>query len=364
MTIKKIVLTGGGTAGHVTPNIALLPALAESGFEPHYIGSHTGIERGLIEPHGIPYYGISSGKLRRYMDLKNVSDIFRVVRGVKDAVKVLRRIKPDVVFSKGGFVTVPVAVAARMRGVPVILHESDITPGLANRLVLPFSRAVCCNFPETAEKLEKAVVTGTPIRAELWEGRKIEGLRLCGFDKLEAKPVILFMGGSQGAVAINRKVVELLPQLQKRFHVIHLCGKGNMTTPPSPGYAPFEYANETLPHLLAAAEMVVSRAGANTIFELLALNKPNLLIPLTLAASRGDQILNAVSFEKQGFSMVLQEDEIEKSLYASIEKLYADRRDYVRNMSHGKSGTSTKNDRDGTKRVMEVIERWTTDKKP
>jgi len=357
--MKKIVLTGGGTAGHVTPNIALLPILAEKGFEPYYIGSHTGIERGLIEPHGIPYYGISSGKLRRYMDLKNVSDIFRVVRGVKDAIAVLRRIKPDVVFSKGGFVTVPVAAAAWLRGVPVVLHESDITPGLANRLVLPFSRAVCCNFPETAEKLEKAVVTGTPIRAELWEGRKIEGLRLCKFDKLESKPVVMFMGGSQGAVAINRTVLKILPQLQKRFHVIHLCGKGNLSAPPIPGYAPFEYANETLPHLLAAADIVVSRAGANTIFELLALNKPNLLIPLTLAASRGDQILNAASFEKQGFSMVLKEEGIEKGLFESIEELYAKRKEYVKQMTNGKD----KNGQDGTRQVMKVIERWTTSKK-
>ena len=352
--MKKIVLTGGGTAGHVVPHIAMLKALKKAGYEAHYIGSHRGIEKGLIEPCNIPYYGISAGKLRRYFDLKNASDLLRVVRGLGDALAVLRRIKPAVVFSKGGFVTVPVVLAASMLRIPVLLHESDITPGLANRLAMPFARAVCCNFPETLKYIAgKAVLTGTPIRPELWEGRRGNGLKLCRFTDL--RPILLFMGGSQGAAAVNRCVFAILPQLLQHFNVIHLCGKGNCLEPPRPGYAPFEYVTEELPHLLAAADIVIARAGANTLAELLALGKPSLLIPLPLSSSRGDQILNAASFQKRGYSMVLKEEEMtEKSLYDSIQSLYYDRGEYVKRMT-----ARQKDKADGISLVMEVIERWT-----
>jgi len=349
----KIVLTGGGTAGHVTPNIALLPALERRGFEVHYIGSHTGIERELITHYGVPYYGIASGKLRRYFDLKNMTDIFRITKGLGDALALLRRIKPDIVFSKGGFVVVPVAAAARLLGIPVVIHESDITPGLANRLIMPFAKSVCVSFPETLGHIphNKGVLTGSPIRAALWEGQAQMGQKICGFEN--QLPIILVMGGSQGAVAINKHVLGILPRLLKRFNVIHLCGKGNIEMPPRTGYTPFEYAQEALPHLLAAADMVVSRAGANTIFELLALGKPNLLIPLSKSASRGDQILNAASFEKQGFSKVLPEEEMtEDTLYNVLLTLYADREKYAKHMAAQQPG-------EGVKRVMTEIERWT-----
>ena len=192
--MKKIVLTGGGTAGHVTPNIALIPELKKAGYEIYYIGSYEGIEKKLIEKLGIPYYGISSGKLRRYIDLKNISDPFKVLKGFAQARKLLKKIKPDVVFSKGGFVSVPVVVAAKSRKIPCIIHESDMTPGLANKICIPCAVRVCTNFPETLKHLpaEKAVLTGSPIREELFKGDKEKGLKFCGFDN--SKPVILIIG--------------------------------------------------------------------------------------------------------------------------------------------------------------------------
>ena len=309
--MKKIVLTGGGTAGHVTPNIALLPKLRELGYEIHYIGSYDGIEKKLIADFDIPYYGISTGKLRRYFDVKNFTDPFRVVKGFSEAKKILKQIKPDIVFSKGGFVSVPVVRAAASLKIPCIIHESDMTPGLANKLCIPVATKVCCNFPETLQNLpaDKAVLTGSPIRGELTKGNKIAGLDLCGFSANQ--PVIMVIGGSLGAANVNKAVRDALPALLKDFQVVHLCGQGKVDNLllNTKGYKQFEYVKAELKDLFAMADVVISRAGANAICELLALKKPNLLIPL-VSGSRGDQILNAKSFEAQGFSMVLSEDDI------------------------------------------------------
>ena len=336
--MKKIVLTGGGTAGHVTPNIALIPELQKQGYEISYIGSHDGIEKKLIEDYGIPYYGISSGKLRRYFDLKNFTDPFRVIKGLFDAQKLLKKIKPDVVFSKGGFVTVPVVMAAKNCKIPAIIHESDMTPGLANKISIPSAHKVCCNFPETVNYLPegKAVLTGSPIRKELFDGIRQEGLDFCGFNN--EKPVILIIGGSLGSVAINNAVRAILPQLLEKYQIIHLCGKGNLdeTLNDTPGYVQFEYIKKELPDLMDAADIVISRAGANAICELLALKKPTILIPLSAAASRGDQILNAQSFEKQGYSYLLKEEDVtEQSLMEAVDYVFRNRTDYIEAM--GKS---------------------------
>ncbi len=330
--MKRIILTGGGTAGHVTPNIALMPKLKELGYDIQYIGSYDGIEKKLIEELGIPYHGIASGKLRRYFDLKNFSDPFRVIRGFFQAKKLLKKLKPDIIFSKGGFVTVPVVQAARRRHIPVIIHESDMTPGLANRLAIPAATKVCCNFPETIPYLPagKAVVTGCPIRAELRMGNRLEALKFCGFSA--NKPVLLIIGGSLGSVAVNQAIRGILPELLKDFQVIHLCGKGNLdpSLNNTSGYVQYEYIKEELAHLFALADIVVSRAGANAICELLELRKPALLIPLPAAASRGDQILNAQSFQKQGFSEVLPEEDITPDLLLStIKGLYENRQTYI-----------------------------------
>ena len=331
---KKIVLTGGGTAGHVTPNLALLPYLNQEGYEVIYIGSQNGIERTLIEAEGIPYYGISTGKLRRYLSKENLKDVFKVLKGISEAKRLLKKLKPDLVFSKGGFVAVPVVLGAKKNHIPVIIHESDITPGLANKIAMPSARVICATFPETLQYVPKGkgVHTGTPIRKELFEGQREKGLSACGFSG--EKPVLLMMGGSLGAVKLNDCLREILPELTKTFDIIHLCGKGNLDKglQNRTDYKQFEYVKAELKDLFAMADVVISRAGANAICELLALKKPNLLIPL-VSGSRGDQILNAKSFEAQGFSMVLSEDDItETALTDKVHELFFTRQTYVDNM--------------------------------
>ena len=330
--MKRIVLTGGGTAGHVTPNMALVPKLTEEGYDIAYIGSYDGMERKLIEDIDLPYYGISSGKLRRYFDPKNFTDPFRVLKGYFEAKKILKKLRPYVVFAQGGYVTVPVVIAARRLHIPVIIHESDITPGLANKLSIPSASRVCCNFPETIEHLPKgkAVLTGSPIRQELFQGRRDQGLKLCGLQP--DKPVLLIIGGSLGSVAINNAIRSNLDELLKTYQLIHLCGKGNLdqSLEGRKGYRQFEYVKDDLKHYFACADIIVSRAGANAICELLALRKPNILIPLGLNASRGDQILNAKSFEKQGYSYVLQEEDVTTdTLLNAVNTVYKNRQTYI-----------------------------------
>lgn len=342
--MKKIILTGGGTAGHVTPNIALIPELKKRGYEIHYIGSKTGIEKQLIEEDkSIKYYGISSGKLRRYFDVKNFTDPFRVLKGFQEAKAIIKDIKPDVVFSKGGFVTVPVVIAADKCKVPCIIHESDMTPGLANKICIPHAVKVCTNFPEAANGIghDKAVVTGTPIRKEMFSGNKIAGLDFLGFTA--NKPVLMVVGGSLGAAAINVLIRDALPDLLTKYQVVHLCGKGKVdeSLKDVEGYRQFEYIKKEMADLMAAADLIVSRAGANAICEILALNKPNLLIPLPAASSRGDQELNAESFERQGFSRVTKEEELTTSrLIEEIDALYAERDTYIQKMKENSQADS------------------------
>lgn len=334
--MKRIVLTGGGTAGHVTPNIALIPSLREAGYDIFYIGSYDGIEKKLISDFDIPYYGISSGKLRRYFDIKNFTDPFKVLKGCKEAYSIIKKLKPDILFSKGGFVSVPVVFAAKRLKIPIIIHESDMTPGLANKLSIPSASRVCCNFPETIKYLPegKAVLTGSPIRKELSQGSKLSGLKFCNFTA--NKPVILVVGGSMGAVAVNNSIRSILPTLLEKFQVVHLCGKDKLDNSLKnlKGYVQFEYIKEELKDLFAVSDIVVSRAGANAICELLALKKPNILIPLSASASRGDQILNARSFENQGFSCVIEEEQLtDELLIQSITNVYENRQVFINKMS-------------------------------
>lgn len=336
--MKHIILTGGGTAGHVTPNLALIPALKAKGFDIRYIGSHNGIEKKLIRDAKIPYHGIASGKLRRYFDIKNLSDPFKVLKGYFEAAKLLKKYKPDVIFSKGGFVAVPVVFAAKKMNIPVIIHESDMTPGLANKLCIPSAKTICCNFPETMNHLPegKTLLTGSPIRQELLEGSRLAGLK---FTELSAnKPILLIIGGSLGSVVINNAVRNALSVILKDFQVIHICGRGNLDQSMShiPGYRQYEYVGGQLKDIFAAANLIVSRAGANAICEFLSLRKPNILIPLSAAASRGDQLLNAESFKKQGYSQVILEEELtEEFLINTIAETYKNRQSYIQTM--GKS---------------------------
>jgi len=330
-----------------------LPGLKELGYDIHYIGSYNGIEKNLIEQFGIPYHGIASGKLRRYFSLQNFTDPFRVLKGFGEAKKLIKSLKPDVIFSKGGFVSVPVVIAGKQCHVPTIIHESDITPGLANKLAIPSASKVCCNFPETLSHLpkEKAVLTGSPIRQELLTGNCENARAFCGLKS--NKPVILIIGGSLGSVVVNNAVRAILPQLLGNFQMIHLCGKGKIdeSLKNLDGYVQFEYVQDELKDLFALADIVISRAGANAICELLALHKPNLLIPLSANASRGDQILNARSFERQGYSMVLEEEELKAStLLDAIQKLYREKDAYIDTM---KQSTG----QDSIQKILELIQK-------
>lgn len=319
MKQKSIILTGGGTAGHVSLNEAIIPSLIEQGYDVHYIGSYDGIEKELIGNAfpNVPYHAISSGKLRRYFSMKNFTDPFRVLAGIAQALSIIRKVKPRIIFSKGGFVSVPVVIAAKLTNTPVVVHESDVTPGLANKLALPFASHIFTVFKETMQHLssDKATCTGSIIRQQLFEGSKDRGLALCDFDS--DKKVLLVMGGSLGSVVLNDALRENLPMLLKDYQIIHLCGKGNVdqNLQTLDGYKQFDYVTDELPDLLHAANYVVSRAGSNSIFEFLALHKPMLLIPLSAAKSRGDQILNANLFKKQGFAHVIQEESLTKSSF-------------------------------------------------
>ena len=323
--MKTIVLTGGGTAGHVTPHLALIPKLKETGFDIHYIGS-AGIERQLMENQPLTFHTVQSGKLRRYFDWKNLTDPFRVVWGAIQSIRLIGKIKPDVCFSKGGFVAVPVVIGCWVHRVPVLAHESDLTPGLANRISVRFAKKVAATFPECAEALApKGVLTGTPLRPELFLGEREKGLKLAGFQG--KKPVLLMMGGSQGAQSLYKALREAWPRILPHMDVLHLCGKGNLdeSLMGTPGYFQTEFLSGSLPDALACADLVLSRAGANALCEFAALTKPMLLIPLPLSSSRGDQILNAKSYGGRGLANVLpQEDLTADTLVQALEQLAPD----------------------------------------
>lgn len=303
-------------------NQAIIPTLLEQGLDVHYVGSKNGIEKELITtafPNEVTYHEISSGKLRRYFSWQNFSDPFRVLAGVTQTMGIFRKVKPVIVFSKGGFVSVPVVMAAKALGIPVVNHESDVTPGLANKLALPFVSHIFTVFKETLKHLpeHKATCTGSIIRSELFEGSRQVGLDLCGFDG--TRQVALVMGGSQGSAVINNAVRENLNILLPQFDVIHLCGKGHVdhALEGKAGYKQFEYVTTELADLLYASDYIISRAGSNSIFEFLALYKPMMLIPLSAAKSRGDQILNARLFSKQGFAVVLEEEQLTPETFAA-----------------------------------------------
>ena len=336
----KIIMTGGGTAGHVTPNLALVPKLKENGFEIKYIGSTNGIEKEIIQKNNIPYFAISSGKLRRYFDVKNFTDPFKVMKGIMQAYRILSKEKPDVVFSKGGFVAVPVVIAATMKKIPVVAHESDMTPGLANKLSAPFCDKLCVTFRESLKYIKdnKGVLTGSPIREEILKGNKEKGKEFCGFN--DNKEILFIMGGSLGSKLINEEIRKNLERLLEKFNIIHICGKGNIDTSlnKKKGYKQFEYVTEELPDLMKAADYIISRAGANSIFEFLALKKPTLLIPLSKKASRGDQILNSKSFEKEGYSLMIEEENlVGDALYNKILELKNRKDELIKNMENSDS---------------------------
>ena len=349
--MKRIVLTGGGTAGHVTPHLALLPHLLKEGYDVHYIGTENGIERDMVEKlQGVTYHAVKSGKLRRYFDWKNFTDPFRVIAGAFQAGRLMGKLRPDVCFSKGGFVSVPVVVGAWLHRVPVVCHESDLTPGLANKICSKFARRIATTFPECAEALgKKAVCTGTPMRPELFSGSRQKGLDLAGFSG--EKPILMMVGGSSGAQSVNKALREALPKLLEKMDVLHLTGKGNLdeSLAALPGYKQFEFLSDELPDAIACADLILSRAGSNAICEFQALKKPMLLVPYPKGASRGDQILNAESFRKRGLCHVLlQENMTADSLYEAVLELQKDADTLARNLKNAPPA-------DGTAAVLGLI---------
>lgn len=323
---QTILFTGGGTAGHVTPNLALIQSFLSAGWEVLYAGSTNGIERGIIERLQVPYYGIATGKLRRYFSWRTFVEPFAIIRGILQAYQVCRRTKPRVIFSKGGYVAFPIVLGAWLNRIPVVVHESDLTPGLANKLSFPFANKIFVTYEEGRKNLpaNKTLVTGNPIRESLLNGSKTKGLEFCQFTK--DRPVLLILGGGQGSAIINQTIQSILPTLLEVFQVIHLCGKGklNLNWQDDPRYRQFEYINDELADLFACSDLVVSRAGANSLYELLRLKKPHILIPLSRRASRGDQIINAKYFADRHLSNVIYEEELSgDKLFTVINEVYA-----------------------------------------
>lgn len=350
--MKKIVLTGGGTLGHVTPHLSLIPHLQKAGYEVHYIGTEKGMEADKIRTvPGVTYHAVQSGKLRRYFSWQNFIDPFKVIAGAFQSAALMGRIKPDVVFSKGGFVAVPVVFGAWIHRIPVVCHESDLTPGLANKLCAPFARKIATTFPECASALgAKAEMTGTPLRPELFSGSRARGLSLLKFDG--SKPILMMMGGSSGAQAVNKALREALPRLTEQFDVAHICGKGNLdeSLKDLPGYTQVEFMDAELPDALACADLVLSRAGSNALCEFQALCKPMLLVPYPKGASRGDQILNAQSLQKRGLCHVLMQEEMTAdTLTDALNATWADRARLTEALKAAPPA-------DGTRRVLEMIE--------
>lgn len=348
---KKIVFTGGGSTGHVILNLSLIPHLKD--WDISYIGSTDGIESSLIKHNtDVQYYPIATGKLRRYFDKRNFSDPYKVVQGVIQAYKIIKRVQPDIIFSKGGFVSVPVVIAGWMNNVPVVIHESDITPGLANKIALPFATKLLTTFPQTKRHISKSEFrvehVGAVVREEIFKGNGSTGLEVCGFNN--KKPILLIMGGSLGSKTVNNATRTVLLQLLEKFQVAHLCGRDQIDNSllNLKGYKQFEYLNEELPHIIQMADLVVSRAGSNAIFELLAAKKPMILIPLPRTSSRGDQIENANFFKSEGYCEILEENELELNFFRKIVHTFTNRHNMV-------NAFSEVNIKGNTEKIVNII---------
>ena len=325
--LKTAVFTGGGTAGHVLPALPVMRALRQAGVEIAYVGSAGGLEKRYLEGlDDIRYFGIAAGKLRRYWSWRNLTDVIGVLRGIWQSFWLLGRIRPGVIFSKGGHLSFPVVLTGWARGIAIVAHESDYSPGLANRLAMPFLAALCTSFPmQRPRRLRGELVhTGSPVRPELLAGSAARGRAL--LDAEPGRPIVLVTGGSLGADSLNAVVTAAAPDLAASCCVVHVCGPGKRSDLELPGYRQFEYVAADWGDLLAAADLVVSRSGSNTLFELLTLRKPNLLIPLSPRASRGDQVENAAYAASAGYSRVIQQDDLDAGvLIEAVNEMLANR---------------------------------------
>jgi len=337
--MNKIIFTGGGSAGHVTLNLELIPFFLEKGWKVTYIGSYGGIEKDLVKKfEQIEYKAIQTGKLRRYFSWKNLVDALRIPIGIIQAVGLVLQQKPNVIFSKGGFVSFPVVVAGFLCGVPVVMHESDVTPGLANKMSLPFVSKFFTTFEDTIKYVKdksKVDCVGPVISDRFKGGNKKRALSILQFK--EDKPIIMFMGGSLGAKSLNEAVRKNIAALLQKYQVIHLCGKGQEDASIQfDGYRQFEYVDKELKDFMKAADIVISRAGSNAIFELLSQNKPMVLVPLPVGSSRGEQMLNAKSFQAKGYcEIIADEDLIHSQIFMeTVDKVYKNKDKYISAMKN------------------------------
>lgn len=328
---QKVVFTGGGTGGHVFPNQPLVEYYKQK-YDVVYIGTRRGMERAIVLPWGVTYVTITSGKLRRYFDLKNAFDILKVIFGIFEALYKLSKIKPIFIFSKGGFVSVPVVIAGRLLSIPVYIHEADMTPGLANRIAMRFATHLFLTFPPKVEPKIGYTISGLPLRSDIYTADAMRGKTFLNITS--QKPVLLQLGGSLGASSLNTLLRDSLDLLLPNFEIVHVTGKGKANLMiDKVGYQQREFIGTEIFDCIAAADIVVSRAGAGSVMELLTLQKPSLFIPLPRSQSRGDQIENAQYVEKFKVGVALSEEMLESNIFAKmIEKVYNDREIYIKNI--------------------------------
>ncbi len=344
--MPKIIFTGGGSAGHVTLNLALIPWFLEKGYEVTYIGSKGGMEEELIKQFpSVQYKSVLTGKLRRYFSLKNLADMVKIPLGCLQACFIIHKEHPDIIFSKGGFVSFPVVVGGFVNRKKIFMHESDITPGLANKLSLPFVNTFFTTFPETVNAIKaksKVHCIGPVMSDRLFNGNREAGAAFAGLNA--AKPTIMFIGGSLGAKSLNTAVAENLSELLKKYQVIHISGKNGFNPElKGRGYVQYEYVDKELKDLMALSDIVISRAGSNAIFELASLNKPMILVPLPNTSSRGEQSLNAKNFQKKGYADIIKDEDVANPniLLPAIEQAYAKRSETIKNMQDNPVKTTT-----------------------
>ncbi|MBO5884724.1 MAG: undecaprenyldiphospho-muramoylpentapeptide beta-N-acetylglucosaminyltransferase [Clostridia bacterium] len=325
---KSIVLTGGGTAGHIMPNIALLDKLKENFENIYYIGTN-GMEKEICNKNDINFYEISAPKFVRKLSFKTLSIPFKLIKSIHQCKQILKQIKPDVIFSKGGYVSIPVCIAGKKLNIPVISHESDLSIGLANKIILKYSNVLCTSFKETANYNKKCVYTGSPIRQDIFNGNKKNVLEKFNYDK--NKPTILFIGGSLGSTAINNIVYENIDKLASIYNVLHISGKHGKPLTHN-GYYQVSFSDK-IQDFFAACDICISRSGANTIFELASLQKLMLLIPLPKGNSRGDQVENALNFKNNNLANVLMQEDLDiNNLLKQIDKTFKQKDYFISNM--------------------------------
>lgn len=344
----KILLTGGGTAGHVMPHLALMSDFRKYFKDIVYVGSISGMEKDIIKKQkDITYHEIVTTKFVRRKIWKNLLIPFKLIKAIHQSKKIIKQEQPSVVFSKGGYVSLPVVIASKRCKVPVVAHESDLEMGLANKLSKPYAKVICTTFEKTSERCKKAIWTGSPIRKDMIKSKQ-EAMK--NLDINTSLPILAITGGSLGSRFINNKIWDEIYNLTTEFYVLHLTGKNNINQKllNIPNYKQIDFTMD-IGSVLSASDIIVSRAGSNTIFELAVMHKPMLLIPLPKGNSRGDQVDNAKYFNSQGFANFVTEEQLEKqTLKNHIMQTYKERNILISNLK--KSGICP-----GNEKIIKII---------